>query len=109
MRAKEYLKKKKSLSKTGNYKHPISTSKGITTRDRWDCTRCDVVLVNLLGTREISIGTVMEIAWADSARIPIVLVMEDKNPHDHLILSQVAGFRVDNLEDGLDIVKALLL
>ena len=28
---------------------PLSTGRGITTRDRWDATRCDVLFVNFLG------------------------------------------------------------
>jgi hypothetical protein len=35
------------------------------TRDRFDATRCDVLLVNLLGAERVSIGTMMEVAWAD--------------------------------------------
>src|SRR5688572_21568512 len=76
MRAKEYLKSEKSLKAAGYSQPdmPLSSAKGITTRDRWDCTNADVVLVNLVGAERVSIGTMMELAWADSARVPIVLV-----------------------------------
>lgn len=82
---------------------------GITTQDRWDAMRCDVLLVNVLGATKVSIGTVMEVAWADAARTPIVLVIEDAgNPHDHVMVAQVAGYRVTSLAHGIAIVRHLL-
>lgn len=108
MRAKEYLATVEKFKEVGYDEHPLSCNKGITTRDRFDCTRADVVLVNLLGASKISIGTVMEIAWADSARIPIVLAMESDNPHTHGMLTEVAGYIVPSLSEALDIVVAIL-
>lgn len=93
LRFKEYLANEGPLSKRGYERHPLSTPRGVTTRDRYDCTTADLVLVNLLHAGDVSIGTVMEIAWADAFRIPIVLIMEDQgNPHEHLILNEVCGF-----------------
>jgi hypothetical protein len=42
----------------------LSCARGITTRDYNDCKRCDILVANFLGADKISIGTVMEIAWA---------------------------------------------
>lgn len=87
----------------------MSNSRGITTRDRFDCLNCDVLFVNLLGTKKVSIGTVMEIAWADALRKPIVLVIEDKdNLHDHAMIRECVGFRVSTIREGIEIVKAIL-
>jgi len=87
----------------------MSTSRGITTRDRFDCLNCDVLFVNLLGTKKVSIGTVMEIAWADALRKPIVLVIEDEdNLHDHAMIRECVGFRVPTIREGVEIVKAIL-
>lgn len=112
MRGKEYLKGLGTLSGTGEeYAHlsVISNSRGIMTRDRYDATRCDVLLVNLLGADRVSIGTVMEIAWADLKRIPIVVAIEAKgNPHEHMMLSEAYGYRVPSLDEALHIVKHVL-
>lgn len=120
MRGKDYLEHEESVGDTYNGvsfdHHPIghlagiiSGDRGITTRDRWDCHRCDLVLVNFLGAKKVSIGTVMEIAWADSSRIPAIVVMEKEgNPHDHSMIRECIGFRVETLEDGLHIAKAML-
>lgn len=106
MRAKDYLAKETTLG--NNYAHPLSCPRGIMTRDHWDCTRCDVLLVNLRGAKTISIGTVMEIAWAWDNGIPIVCVMEAGNPHEHAMIQEAIGFRAYCLDEGLAIAKAIL-
>ena len=88
----------------------LSSGKGITTRDRFDATNCDVLLVNLLGAKIVSIGTVMEIAWADLKRTPIVCAIEPSgNVHEHAMVMDVIGFRVPSLEEAIRITKAILL
>ena len=87
----------------------LTRGKGITARDRFDVMRSDVVLANVLYATQVSIGTVMEIAWADSRRIPVVLVMEDRdNPHEHAMLSECCAFRTQQLLDGVGLVLRLL-
>lgn len=113
MRAKEYLAQLAApISGTGEeYAHlgPLSLPRGVMTRDRFDATRCDVLLVNLLGAKTISIGSVMEIAWADTHRIPIIAVMEPAgNPHEHMMINEALGYRVASLDDAVHIVKAIL-
>ena len=107
MRGKKFLANETSVG--NNYQHPLGTPRGIMTRDHWDCTRCDVLLVNLLGATRVSIGTVMEIAWAWDNGIPVVVVMEsDGNPHDHAMIQEATGFRVSTLDEAVDVVRALL-
>lgn len=114
MRAKEFLKGVEGdvgFSATcENYGHlsPLSNARGIMTRDRFDATRCDVLLVNLRGADRVSIGTCMEIAWADLCRTPIVCVMEPGNPHEHAMVNEAIGYRVSTLTEALDVVKAIL-
>jgi nucleoside 2-deoxyribosyltransferase len=68
-----------------------------------------VLLVNLLGALKVSIGTCMELGWADAARVPIIAVMEQSgNPHDHAMVNEVVGFRVEKVEHGLEIARAIL-
>lgn len=88
----------------------MSTPRGITSRDRFDCLNCSVILANLSGaTERVSIGTAMEIAWADANRIPAVVIMEEEgNPHDHAMINECTAFRVKTLEEGLEVVRAIL-
>jgi nucleoside 2-deoxyribosyltransferase len=112
MRAKEYLSHLTTISGHGReYSHlgVFATPRGVMTRDRFDCTRCDVLLVNLLGAKIVSIGTVMEIAWADAKRIPIVVAIEKEgNPHEHMMVNEAIGFRLDDLGEALETTIAIL-
>lgn len=108
LRGKEYLKKEKEI-KDSYENTALSSSRGIYTRDRYDCMTCNVILVNLLGAKRVSIGTVMEMAWTDSIKTPIVAIMEKEgNPHDHAMVKEAIGFRVETLKEGLDIVTTIL-
>lgn len=111
MRGKIYLEKFKDLSGAADAysARPLSTEKGITTRDRFDATRVDVVLANLLGANRVSIGTMIEFGWADAHRRPIVAVMEPGNIHDHAMVREMAGFIVPNLDEALLVTRAILL
>jgi nucleoside 2-deoxyribosyltransferase len=112
MRAKKYLADVAEFSATcgpENGLGPLSGPRAVMTRDRFDATRCDVLLVNLLGATRVSIGTAMEIAWADLCRTPVVLVMEAHgNVHGHAMLVEAAGFRVETLDAGLDVIIGIL-
>ena len=108
MRQKHFLARQGKLE--GAYDtHPLSTAKGITTRDRYDCTSCTVILMNLLGAERVSIGTMIEVGYAAVARRPIVLVMEPGNLHEHPMLAEEAGYRVQTLDEGIAIVRSILL
>lgn len=107
MRGKKYLSQEKTV-KASYEEIPLSSQKGIMTRDRMDVMRSDMVLVNLLGTEKVSIGSVMEIAWADAFRKPVILVMEKDNLHSHPMLREAAGFVVSNLDEAITIAIAVL-
>lgn len=88
----------------------LSKIEAILTRDHWDCKTADLILVNLLEAREkVSIGTVMEIAWAHAYRIPVVLVMDKNNVHNHGLLIQTVGWVKETLDEGIQTAKAILL
>lgn len=110
MRCKSYLKDLSDLSVEGHGEMNVTSSpRGIMTRDRYDCTSCDVLLVNFLGSKRISVGTVMEIAWADLCRTPIVCAMEPDNMHKHAMVDEALGYVVPTLEEAVEIVKGILV
>jgi nucleoside 2-deoxyribosyltransferase len=110
MRCKSYLKDLADLGVEDVHKmNATSTARGIMTRDRYDCTNCDVLLVNFLGAKRISVGTVMEIAWADLCRTPTIVAMEKDNIHRHAMVDEAVGFRVDTLEEAVEITKGILV
>ncbi len=85
----------------------LGKNKAIMTRDRWDVQCADAVLMNLLGASRVSVGTMIEVGWADAHRVPLVVVREPTNLHVHAMLDEAAGWTVETLDEGLDIIKLL--
>lgn len=108
LRGKVFLKNLKEPIE-GEYRSPLTNKHAITHRDRHDCLTCDAMLVCLLGAKSVSIGTMIELGWADAARKPIVMVMEPGNIHEHVIAESIPVVVVDNLAAGCDVIKRILL
>lgn len=78
-------------------------------RDRMDVMSCDIVLANLLGSNQVSIGTVGEIFWADLLRKPVLIVREVfGNPHDHDMLNAIAAAVYSSLEEAIARINRML-
>lgn len=108
LRGKDYLINETSIADKYDA-HTMSTSRAIMVRDYFDCNNVGLILANFLGAKRISIGTVMECAWAYSARIPLILCMEKSgNVHDHSMIREAAGYHVDTLSEGLHIAVSTL-
>jgi len=108
MRGKDYLSKEKNISDDYS-SHVMSTSRGIMTRDYFDCMNAGVILANFLGAEKPSIGSAMECAWAYVNHTPLIVCMEESgNPHDHSMIREATGYRVTSLEEGLHIASAIL-
>lgn len=81
---------------------PGHNPRQIVSRDHFDVLKADILLVNLLGAKRVSIGTVCEMAWAYDRHIPIIGVLEDGGtPHHHEFVLQMLTDRFDNLDDAL--------
>lgn len=109
MRAKPELRGRRKMG--GRYPAglQLATDDGITTRDRFDVFRAEALLVNLLGAGQVTIGTMIELGWADALRKPVVLVMEGRgNMHDHPMVRHIAGFRVRTLEHGIELIAKIV-
>ncbi len=112
LRAKTYLEGEKAIGdcydSQNGVETPLSTSRGIMTRDFFDCRNCDIVIANLLNTKIVSIGTVMEIAWAYALQKPLILVLDDNNLHEHSMIREATGFRVSTIDEAINIANAIL-
>lgn len=109
LRGKDYLEGEGNLQMQYADK-VLSTARGITTRDYNDVRRADLIVANLLGAGRVSVGTVMEIAWAKAFSVPVVAVMEpDGNVHDHAMIQECVGFRVETLAEALWLSRVILL
>jgi nucleoside 2-deoxyribosyltransferase len=109
MRAKEFLRDAGKLY--GSYEeHPMASAAGIVTRDRHDVKNCDAMIACFLeGKDQYSLGTAIEFGWADGWHKPIIMIAEEGDPHRvHPMMSDMAGYIVDNLEDAAHLVTHLL-
>jgi hypothetical protein len=105
MRGKAFLKKEISIHDSYE-QHKLTTKAAIFARDKWDCLRSDIILCNLLGAKNVSIGSMFELAWAQDHGKYIIVVMEDVNPHVHAFVQESASLIVSTLEEA---VKHLLV
>lgn len=61
----------------------------ITDRDRRHVATSDAVLMYLKGATRVSVGTMIEAGWADILGVPIFLVLDPGDLHDHHMLKEV--------------------
>lgn len=113
MRSKPELSEHNVIEKVfelkDNVQNSLCCSRGIITRDYNDVKNCDAILVNLQDESKISIGTVMEIAWAKAFQIPVVAIVSEKDElYNHPMINECIGFRTKSIEDACEIIKALL-
>lgn len=112
MRGKSYLKgagpiDDKVTKTTTGFKDYLASDQAIMTRDSWDALNCDAMFINFLGVRKVSIGTCMEIAWGFERRIPMIVVMEKGNLHDHPMIRAASPFVVPDIDTGIRLMRTL--
>ena len=106
LRGKELLFNDDEILGT-EYANVRLTSKAITTRDRFDVMRTDLIVVNFLGINRVSIGTVLEIGWADMLRKPVLVIMGKGNIHQHGMIKEIAGWVVDDYSLAIKIIRVM--
>jgi len=109
MRNKEHLKKVDKIDSLGHDTSPLSTSRGIMARDYFDTRRCDLLVVNFSGTTRVSIGTVMEVAWAYMLQKPVIVIGESDNIHVvHAMMTEAISYRVDTVYAAAVLARQIL-
>lgn len=92
MTGKSFLQDIKEFKGHGYNDFPLSTDHAIKTRDRWMVGQADIVLADFtLGVTRVSIGTCMELAWADELKKHIIVVMQPINIHQHCFIKECAN------------------
>jgi len=108
MRGKSFLANAGELHNQA-YDLPIGTAQGIIGRDRNDTITANLLFCNLLGAPRVSIGSMVELGWADIQRIPIIVCMEPVgNCHDHLFVKGLATYLVHDVPSGIALARMLL-
>lgn len=108
MRNKEHLSDDQALSPLGKADSVLSCPRGITTRDLWDIRRSTLIFANLDMGERVSIGCSVEIGYAAAVDVPVIAVMPEGNPHDHAMVRELVGWRVQTVDEGIEVAKALL-
>lgn len=110
LRCEEYLQGSKKLPSTNAewaaLSKPTSNAHAITVRSHWDAIRVDVVLANFKLAETVSLGSCFELAWAWSARVPCVVVLDKL--HDHPFVRETAYVVVDSLDEAIESTLKLL-
>lgn len=83
------------------------TASILTLRDKWMTTKSDAVLANFTGSKKASIGTCIELGWANEAGVPIIAVIPEGNIHNHPMVDSIIDFKVETLEDALGVLRGL--
>lgn len=110
MRGKVFLKGTgETIGKQGYESHPMSSMQGIIGRDRNDVAMADAVFMNVYGAKAVSIGTTVELGWADAYRKPVILILDKGGVHDHAFFKGLATYVCDSVQQGIECAKALLI
>lgn len=108
LRSKPYLLKEVKIADSYE-QHLFSTEKAILARDFHDVQTADALVVFLGLAERVSIGTVVEIAWAYSRRIPIIIIGDKGGIHDHAFLRGMSSWWVDTLDEAMSVLNALFV
>lgn len=106
MTGKGYFREEKNF-KTEGYTQPLSNNHAIMERDSWMVSQADVVLIDLTGTKSVSIGCVMELAWAFWQHKHTVVVIDPGNVHSHAFVLEAADVIYNCLPDAIDYLRKL--
>ena len=93
---------------------PISNRLGnmLVSRDLKDVEDCDVLLVNLTGTKNErpAIGTLSELAWAYQLRKPVICVVDEETTQPdyfkHPFMHQFVSQWVSTVDEGIRVIAS---
>ncbi len=95
--------------KTHGFVHPVVSDHAIIERDRWMVIGSELMLADLAHADRVSIGTMMELAWAHDHGLHTVTVMEPGNIHEHAFVFEASDVVFSDLEDALDYLISIAI
>lgn len=88
----------------------VATNHSIFARDKWMVTQADIIVADLSTSGDrVSIGTMMEIAWANLQGKLVIVVLPDGNIHNHLFVLEAATHIFKNMDQVYDYLKELAI
>ena len=89
----------------------FGTPRAIASKNFLDVQMCDITLCYIpknLNERRLSIGTIIELAWAHALRKPTVLVSDYDLVTCHPVVQANASWIVSTLNEGVEIIIGVL-
>jgi nucleoside 2-deoxyribosyltransferase len=89
-------------------KNPLSFNHTIFQTDKWFVKSADVVYASFIGCTRVSIGSMMELAWAVDNNKHVVVAMEKENPHRHAFVLEAASVVFETEKEAKTHLKTLI-
>jgi len=87
---------------------PTASDHFIFKRDKWMVQQCDIILADLsTSNRYVSIGTMMELAWASMLGKHTITIMRDDDIHNHAFVNEASDVIFRNIVDAIDYLRDL--
>ncbi len=87
-----------------------SDPRAINAKNWLDTESSDLVLAYLpkeMNDKRPSIGTIIEIGWTLGLKKPLIVVSDDKQLLNHPLIECNAAWRLDNLDDAIEVIIGL--
>ena len=87
-----------------------SDPRAINAKNWLDTESADLVLAYLpkeMNDRRPSIGTIIEIGWSIGLKKPLIVVSDDKQIMEHPLIECNAAWRLDELDDAVEVIIGL--
>jgi len=108
MTGKKQLRPEAEYRAHGVVGNPVAANHAIYNRDRWMCSqKADVLFADLLGCKNVSIGSCMELAIGSYARKHTVAAIEEGNPHMHAFVLEAVDTLFNNEPDAREYLRQL--
>jgi len=102
MIGKDNLRTEVEFKDKGYVTNPVTTDKAITARDNWAVNQSDILFMDFSSSGDrVSIGSVIEIAWASQLNKQIVVVIPEGNIHAHAMLLQSATVVFESRDEAM--------
>jgi len=111
MTAKKAIKAevtKEGTFKAGDFRKSVATNHAIVERDRWMVQHCDLLYLDLTGAKTVSIGCMMELAWAHILGRYTIVVMENDNIHKHAFVVETADILLSSEEEAFEYLNTFV-
>jgi len=89
----------------------FGTAKAIASKNFLDVQMCDMTLCYMprdLNERRLSVGTLIELAWAHALHKPTILVTDYPFLHEHPVVQANASWVLSTLAEAVDVIVGVL-